>query len=122
MRIRCHFDVTMLIYKHFAVFFKNNTYESSTHRNLFKTVNGNFRRRRGAQISYLRLFQSGLTPIDTYCQIKSTERYKNVSRALAYTWHGRLSDGSTYDNTSHGRPKYKNFRIVKSVPDTIDCD
>ena len=30
-------------------------------------------------------FPSGLTSIDTYCQLKLTERYKNVSRALAYT-------------------------------------
>ena len=41
-------------------------------------------------------FPSGLTPSDTFCQLKSTERNKNVARALAYTWHGRFSDVSMY--------------------------
>jgi len=50
-------------------------------------------------------FTSWLTPIDTFCQLKSTERNQNVSRALAYTWHSRFSDGNT-DKTSRVRPKY----------------
>ena len=66
-------------------------------------------------------FPSGLTHIDAFCQLKSTERYKNVSRTLAYTWYDIFSDGST-DKTSRGRTKYKNGRNVKSVPDVIDCD
>ena len=37
-------------------------------------------------------FPSGLTPIDPFCQLKLTERYEYVSRALAYTWHGRFND------------------------------
>jgi len=53
--------------------------------------------------------------------LKSTERYKYVSRTPAYTCHGRVSDGSA-DKTSRGRPKYKNWRIVKSAPDDIDFD
>ena len=66
-------------------------------------------------------FTSGLMPIDTFSQLKSTERYKNVSRALASTWHGRFSDDST-DNTSRERPKYKKCRILKFALDDIDCD
>ena len=40
-------------------------------------------------------FPPGLTPIDTFCQLKSTGRYNNVSRAHVYIWHGRFSDGNT---------------------------
>ena len=69
------------------------------HHNLCKAENGDVRRRRGAQTSYSSLFSSGLTPIDTFCQLKSTDRYNNVLSALVYTWHDRFSDGST-DNTS----------------------
>ena len=56
--------------------------------------------------------------IDTFYRLKSTERYKNVSRALTYTWHGRCSDGSM-DNKSRGRPKYKNRRIVNVTSDAL---
>ena len=74
-----------------------------------------------AHISAIQVwFPSGLMPIDTFCQLKLTECYKNVSRALTYTWHGRFSEGST-DNTSRG-PRYKNYRIVKSAQDAIECD
>ena len=47
-------------------------------------------------------FPPELTHIDTLCQLKSTECCKNVSRALAFTWHDRFSDGST-DYTYRGR-------------------
>ena len=53
--------------------------------------------------------------------MKSTKRYKNVSKALAYTWHGIFSD-SSMDNTACERPRYKNCRIVKFALDAIDCD
>ena len=59
--------------------------------------------------------------LQTVCAIFKTDTHGRSTRALAYTWHGRFSDGST-DNTSRGRPKYKNCRIVKSAPDDIDCD
>jgi len=52
---------------------------------------------------------SGLTPIDMFCQLKSTKRNINVLIALVYTWHGRFSDGNTV-NTPW---KYKNCSIVK---------
>ena len=46
----------------------------------------------------------------------------NVSRILAYTWHDRFSDGNT-DNTSHGRMKYKNCRIVmRQTRSTVTSD
>ena len=66
---------------------------------------------------------SGLTPIDMFCQLKSTERNNNVSRALVYTWHGRFSDVNTV-NISLGLRKYKNKNcsIGKIEPDAIDCD
>jgi len=49
-------------------------------------------------------FSSGLTPIDPSCQLKSTECYKNVSKAPAYTWHGRFCDGSkAYSHLVGGR-------------------
>jgi len=64
---------------------------------------------------------SGFKPINTFCGLKSTECYKNVPRALAYIWHGRISDGSTI-YTSCGCRKYQNYRTVKSTPDAIDCD
>ena len=54
-------------------------------------------------------FPSWLTLIGTIYQLKLTYRYKNVSRALAYTWHGRFSGGST-NNTSCGLPKYTNLQ------------
>ena len=65
-------------------------------------------------------FPSRLTPMDTFCQLKSTDNYKNVSRTPAYNWNGRFIDGST-DNISRGRPKYKNCRKMKSAHDGIDC-
>jgi len=105
MRIQCHFDATILIYLHFAVFLKTIHSEEVYHRNLCKAENGDIRR--GAEISYSSLF---------FCQMKSTERYTNVSRTLAYTWHDRFSNGRTV-----GRPKYENCRILKSAPDVIDC-
>jgi len=71
MRIRSYFDATMLIYRHFVHGIFIHT-QAVHYRNLCKTENGDVRRRRGAQISYSSFFQSGLTPIDTYCQIKST--------------------------------------------------
>ena len=64
---------------------------------------------------------SGLTPIDMFCQLKSTERNNNVSRALVYTWHGRFSDVNTV-NISLGLRKYKNCSKGKIEPDAIDCD
>ena len=66
-------------------------------------------------------FPSGLMHINTYFQLKSTACYKNVSRALVNTWHGRLSDGSTV-NTTDGQPKYKNGRKLKSAPEAVTCD
>jgi len=53
-------------------------------------------------------FPSGLT----FCQLKSTERYENVSRALAYTRHGTFSDGNTVNKYCEW-PKNKTCRIVK---------
>ena len=102
------------------IFKKLSTWKNYTLATCVKQ-NGDVRRRRSPHISYSSFFPSGLTHIDAFCQLKSTERYENVSRTLAYTWHDRFSDGST-DNTSRGRTKYKNCRIVKSVPDVIDCD
>ena len=84
------------------------------HHNLCKAENGDVRQRRGAQISYSSLFSIRID--DTFCQLKSTLIYNNISRALVYTWHGRFSDRNTV-NTSLGWPKYKNCSIVK-----IDCD
>ena len=89
-----------------GVFFKNDTHERSTPSQLS---------------SYSSLFSSGLTPIDTFCQLKSTERYINVSRALVYTWHGRFSD-RTIVITSLVWPKYKNCSIEKIAPGAIDWD
>ena len=93
MQLHCDFDATVLAYKHFAVFLKMihtkkvTSDEDTVHRSVI-----------------LVCFPSGLTPIDISCQLESTECYNNVSRALAYSWHGRFSDGST-DNTSCGWPE-----------------
>ena len=46
MRMRYHFDATMLIHKHFAVFLKTIHTEDVHHRNLCKAENGDVRRRR----------------------------------------------------------------------------
>ncbi|XP_052761109.1 uncharacterized protein LOC128203644 [Mya arenaria] len=65
--------------------------------------------------------QSEMTPINTLHQMKSTERYKNVSRAPVYKWHGRFIAGNT-ECTPCERLKYKDCRTVKSVQDFINCD
>ena len=122
--ISCQYDVIFtppFWFTNILGIFKTTHTNEVHHRNLCQSENGDVRRKRGAHISHEVYFPSGLTPIDTYCQLKSTERYKNVSRALAYTWNGRFRDGST-DNTSRRRPKYKNCRIKKPMPDAIDCD
>ena len=110
MQIRCHFDATILIYKHFEVFLKKRyTWKKYTIATCVKqklvTSDENAAHKSPIQVS----FPSGLTAFDTFRQLESTERYKNVSRALTYTWNGRFSDGST-DNTFRGRPKYKKYR------------
>jgi len=60
------------IYKYFAVFLK--TIHTEVHqRNLCKAENGN-----AAHISAIQVcFPSGLTPINTFCQLKSTEHYND---------------------------------------------
>ena len=114
MQVRCHFDATMLIYKHFALFLKPIHTEELHHCNCFKQKMAMSDEDTAQRSAIQVCFPSGLMPIDTFCQLKLTECYKNVSRALTYTWHGRFSDGST-DDTSRGRPiLYKNCRIVKS--------
>ena len=45
MRIRCHFDATLLIYKHFAVILKMKHTEEVRHFNLCNAENGDVRRR-----------------------------------------------------------------------------
>ena len=102
MQIRCHFDATILIYKHFEVFLKSDTHGRRTPSQL--VLSRKWQRQtktRRTDRLYKFVFSSGLTLIGTVCQLKSTKRYKNVSRALTYTWYGRFSDGST-DNTSRG--------------------
>ena len=64
-------------------------------------------------------FPSGLTLIDMFRQLKLTERYKKISRALSYNWHGRFSADSA-NNTSRCLPNYKNCRKVKSAYDVIN--
>ena len=118
MRIRCHFDATMLNNKHFAV-------KEVLYHNLCKagvkqkmaTSDEDAVHRSAIQLC----FPSGLMPIDTFCQLKSTECYNNVWRGHVYTWLGRFSDRNTV-NTSLGWPKYKNCSIVKIAPYAIDCD
>ena len=90
----------------FLVFLKTIYTEEVHHGKLCKAENGEVRQRRGAHKSAFQVcFLSGLTPIDPFCHLKSTERNMNVSRTLAHTWHGRFSDSST-DNTSRGLTKY----------------
>ena len=120
MRIRCHIHAIMLIYKHFAVFLKTmhtDEVHRRNHKQKMATSDEDAAHRSAIQFR----FPSVLAPIITFCQFKSTEHYKGVWRALVYTWHGRFSDVST-GNTYRGRSKYKNWRIVKSAPDAIDCD
>ena len=42
---------------------------------------------------------------DAYQQMKSTEIYKHVPRAVIFKWKGRFRNGST-ENTSRGRSQY----------------
>ena len=100
--IQCHFDATMLINKHFAVFLKTIHTEEVHHRNLCKAENGEVRRRRGAQISYSSLFSIRIV---AYRYVLPIEINRSYQRALAYTctWHGRLSEGIITVNTSRGR-------------------
>ena len=121
MRIRRHFDATMLIYKYFAVFFNTIHTKKYTIATCVKQKMATSDEDSAHSSAIQVCFPSGLTPIDTFCQSKSTELFKNVSRTLAYTWHDRFSDSST-DNTSRGHPMYKNCRIIKFTPDVIDCD
>ena len=77
---------TMSFWRHhvdlqtFAVFFKTDTHGRCTPSQL--VLSRKWRHQSKTQISYLSCFPSRLTPINTFCQLKSTERYKNVSRAL----------------------------------------
>jgi len=66
----------MLIYKHFAVFLKTKHTEEEHHPTCVTqkmAMSGCAAHRSAIQDC----FTSGLTPIDTFCQLKSTERYKN---------------------------------------------
>ena len=118
----------MLCWRHhvelhtFCGIFKNDTHDRSTSSQTCVKQKMATSDEDAAHISAFQVcFPSGVTPIDTCCQLKSTDRYKNVSWTLVYTWHARFSDSSTV-NTSRGLLKYKNCRIVKSAPDAIHCD
>ena len=62
MRMRCQFDATMLIYKHFAVFLKTIHTEEVHHRNFCKAENGD--------VSYSSLFS---IRIDAYRHVLPIE-------------------------------------------------
>ena len=111
----------MLIYKHFAVFLKRFSLKKYTIATCVKQKTATSDEDPAHWSAIQVCFPLVLTPINTFCQLKSTELYNNVSRALVYTWHGRFSDGNTV-NTSLGWPKYKNCSIVKIAPDAINCD
>ena len=66
----------------------------------------------------------GLTPVETQKKMQSTERHKNVSRALVYKWHRRYSDGLSADpqKETRGRPTGKDECIVKDVQRIINKD
>ena len=116
MWIRCHFHAIMLIYKHFAVFLRMMHIDEEYRGNLVSSRKWwrQTKTRRTDQLLNFVFRQSWrLSP-----HFKSTKHYKNVWRALVYTWHGRFSDVNTY----RGWPKYKNCRIVKSAPDATDRD
>jgi len=70
MRIRRHFDATMLIYKYFAVFLKTIHTKEVHHPNLCKAEKGDVRRRLGAQFSYSSLF---FIRIDAYRHVLPIE-------------------------------------------------
>lgn len=65
--------------------------------------------------------QTGMTPIDTYKKLKSTERYSGVSRSLVFKWHSRFSDGWT-DSAQRGRKPYMDVGNLKATKDVIDGD
>lgn len=65
--------------------------------------------------------QTGMTPIDTFKKLKSTERYSGVSRSLVFKWHNRFRDGWT-DSAKRGRKPYMNASNVKVTKDVIDGD
>ena len=66
----------------------------------------------------------GLTPVETQKKMQSTERHKNVFRALVYKLHLRYSDGLSADpqEETRGRPKGKDECIVKDVQRIINKD
>ena len=66
----------------------------------------------------------GLTPVETQKEMFSTERHKNVSRALIYKWHRRYSDGLRRipQLETRGRPKGKDGSVIKNVKSVINTD
>ena len=68
-------------------------------------------------------FQLKMTPTQTFKQLQTTEKYKNMSRALVFKWHKRFAEGWTGESDSKlGRPTEINSQIVNHVRDVIDTD
>ena len=66
--------------------------------------------------------QTGMTPTDTYKQMRCTERYSGVWRSLVFKWHGRFfSDGWT-DSAQRGWKPYMDAGNVSATKDAIDGD
>ena len=68
--------------------------------------------------------EAGMSPVETIEKMRKTDKYKHVSRALVYKWHGRFSSlipTSTELNVG-GRPKVITGVMVTKVKACIDSD
>jgi hypothetical protein len=50
---------------------------------------------------------AGMSPLETVRKMHKTDRFKNVSRALVYKWHGRFTplEAAGTELNVMGRPK-----------------
>ena len=66
-------------------------------------------------------FQLGMTSDGTLKMMKSTDKFRNVSRQLIYQWHSRFSQGWTCE-APHGRPPYRDDSNILAVKNVINGD
>lgn len=85
-----------------------------------KAENCDVRRRCSALNSKKFCVQSEMTTINTFCQMRSSEQYKNVSRALVYKWPHKFSYNCRTENASHWRLLYKECRIYEEQDSAVE--
>ena len=79
LRTRCHFDATMLMYKHFEIFFENDTHERSEPSQL--VLGRKWRRQTKTRRTYT-LFKFFSIRIDAYRHILPIEMNRTLQECF----------------------------------------